>query len=345
MNGGKISNNMKKTLTGIILFVFPFYVSSQWCIDQSKYNEWLCGHVPGAGSACNAPKTVGNFPDSQSCDRVRRSALPNDFRWQENTHCIQCGSTSKPNDTYYTPTQSQQNEEEELVKSIRTQATKIEEERQKYMLSLSTEKEKKQKEIQNIATELSNQMKVSSAPPTTRAQLQTALEQAYCASYHAIKAAENESMGKIDDDLETEAENMRNEASIGFDKEGSPCPPLSISVPEVSDPSFEKFSEALTQFNLIENESKALRQKIAQEKEILQKILHQQEDLQKKVEKPIEKKETSVQQQESGSSDIAKQLEELTKDAENQKKTTEELEKEINSLQSRFDALIQSLKE
>ena len=344
MNGGKISNNMKKALTGIILFVFPFYVSSQWSIDQSKYNEWLCRHVPGAGSACNAPKTVGNFPDAQSCDRVRRSALPNDFRWQENTHCIQCGSTSKPNETYYTPTQSQQSEEEELVKSIRNRAAKIEEERQKYMLSLTTEKENEQKETHNTAAELFNQMKVSSAP-MTRPQLQTALEQAYCASYHAINAAKIEFLGKIDGDLETNAENMRNEASIGFDKEGSPCPPLSISVPDVSDPSFEKFSEALTQFNLIENESIALRQKIAQEDEILQKIVHQQEDLQKKVEKPIEEKEIQAQKQESGSSDIAKQLEELTKEAEKQKKTTEELEKEINGLQSRFDALVQSLKE
>jgi len=343
MNGGKKRGNKgKKMLIGIGMLIFPYYISAQWCIDQSRYNEWLCNHVPGAKSACSAPKTIGNFPNEESCNRARKNALPNDFRWQEYTRCIPCGNTSTPDENYYLPSQSQQNEEEKLIETIRAQASKIEEERRQYVLSLKNQKEKDQKEIGETASELLNQMKESTAPPS-RMQLQLALEQAFCAAYYSVESAKKVSLKKISGDLDAEAESMRNEASIGFDKEGAPCPPLPFSVPEVNDPSFEKFSEAITQFNLIENESKAVLQKITEQKENLKKITRKQEDLEKKV-KNLNSEEIPVQQHET-EKDIAKQLEELTREAEEQKKVTELLEKEVNDLATRFDAVVQRLKE
>jgi hypothetical protein len=63
----------------------------------------------------------------------------------------------------------------------------------------------------------------------------------------------------------------------------------------------------------------------------------------KKVKK-LNAEEIPAQQHET-EKDIAKQLEELTNEAEEQKKVTELLEKEVNDIATRFDAIVQRLKE
>jgi hypothetical protein len=108
-----------------ILFFISDITMAQYCIDQSNYTQWLCNNVKGAQQACSAPRFVGNFPNLSACETARKDTLPNDFRWQSMTKCVECGP-SIPSFKQPHPARENLNqknlEEERLTEKIRQEA-------------------------------------------------------------------------------------------------------------------------------------------------------------------------------------------------------------------------------
>lgn len=76
-----------------VLCLIPYFkvlAQQQYCIDASEYNNWFCLNVKGAQIFCNANRFHGPFPDYNTCEWNRVSALPGDVRWQRMTKCIPC---------------------------------------------------------------------------------------------------------------------------------------------------------------------------------------------------------------------------------------------------------------
>jgi len=141
---------------------------AQYCIDQSNYTQWLCNNVKGAQQACSAPRFVGNFPNLSACETARKNTLPNDFRWQSMTKCVECGP-SIPSFKQPHPAQENLNqknlEEERLTEKIRQEAERTEEARKEYLKDLH---QKKDNEYPKMMIELYDKMKTS--PPPKRSK-------------------------------------------------------------------------------------------------------------------------------------------------------------------------------
>jgi hypothetical protein len=226
------------TLGIFVLLSFSYAFAQQYCVYQRDFNQWLCNNVRGAGQACYAPDYVGKFPDFNSCENARRSALPYDFRWQEMTRCVPCGpSEPLPQKPQYQQGSEQHNlEKKRLTEKIREEAIKEQVVREQHVKSLQ---QKKEQEFKNMVSELSSQMKTSHPPMNSiqREQYKKALEQAYCVAYTSLKAAEMAIQGEfeISKKLLTNLENMRASAEQVFDGNNNlaSCPKPDFNIPDV----------------------------------------------------------------------------------------------------------------
>ncbi|PMP84298.1 MAG: hypothetical protein C0175_00275 [Caldisericum exile] len=245
------------TLTISLFLSFDYVFAQQYCIYQRDFNQWLCNNVRGAQQACYAPDYVGKFSDYNSCENTRRSAVSYDVRWQRMTRCVPCGPSREP--SYQQPLPEPINsEQEKLVEEVRREAQKEDDARKQYVKSLQQEKEQKNMEFKRMVPELISQMKTSPPPMNSiqKEQYKKALEQAYCAAYTSIKAAEMALQGKfeISKNLITDLENIRATAGAGFDTEygrkllSSCSGSINFKIPDVqmsieNDPQYVKYIE------------------------------------------------------------------------------------------------------
>ena len=284
------------TLTISLFLSFDYVFAQQYCIYQRDFNQWLCNNVRGAQQACYAPDYVGNFPDYNSCENARKSALPYDVRWQRMSRCVPCGSSREPSSQQPQP-EPRNSEQEKLVEEVRREAQKQQDAREQYVKSLLQEKEQKNREFKEEVFKLSSQMKTSPPPMNSfqKEQYKKALEQAYCAAYTSIKAAEIALQGKfeISKNLITDLENIKATAGAGFDTEYSgkllsSCPKdINFKIPDVrmsieKDPQYVKYIE-------IAKNVQALIPKIEANFNELQTIQEKKEQAKKKI-KEVEAK-------------------------------------------------------
>lgn len=107
-----------------VLCFFPYLKvwAQQYCIDASEFNNWLCLNVKGAQSFCYANRFHGPFPDYNTCEWKRVSALPYDAHWQRMTKCVPCGAPSTKPQGPSTPSPSTRDhlsiEEQKINKKI-----------------------------------------------------------------------------------------------------------------------------------------------------------------------------------------------------------------------------------
>lgn len=342
---------------------------SECRVYMGDYNNYLC-KIPGAQKACSEPRYLNIvFPGRKSCEEyIQRKCPAYDFRCRQMVRCECTQKPQKRKEVYQAPSSSPQydaelrayinetleilppKDRERLLWSLKDQSSPIyikiicdafrhSVETKAYESILREEEALQKEKIKKAKEDLikNKRIVIVSSPPMTPERLKKVLTQAYCAAYWSIQAAKREVFSNvITGNLETDLEKVRDEASKGFDKEGSPCPPIPLSIPEVGDPAFKNLSEAITQFNQISNKARELNQQIKEKKNTLKEVEKKHKDIEQRI---------KVQEQIGASDeDLLRQAQELLKKSEQEKKEAEKLNEELNNLESSFNQIIHNLK-
>lgn len=360
---------------GIWFFIVPSLLGTsaqKYCIDRSAYLRWLCNNVRGAEQACWESPLIGNYPDYDSCERARKSTLPNDYRWQSMTKCVSCGTDNSGAESRQKPSREEEKESEasrmkmeEVKQKIMemVERTKEREEIERKLRAdyIKNEIEKEREQAAIMGNQILKDIKISSPPVSSlqKSAYKRSLEHAACVAYTSIVAAELALQGsfELSNNLVTELEKTRDLSSAGFDDNRKLlCPEeMRLEVPQVysvveADPQYIRFNEITKSVQVLMPRMESNYKRLLEVKKI-------KDDNEKKLNELNEKEKELVVKAESVKSSeeknkltgLLEKTQALRKEAEAQRQNAmqeeeiikherENIEKELNELKAIFTA-------
>jgi hypothetical protein len=360
---------------GIWFFIVPSLPGTsaqKYCIDRSAYLRWLCNNVRGAEQACWESPLIGNYPDYDSCERARKSTLPNDYRWQSMTKCVSCGTDNSGAESRQKPSREEEKESEANRMIIAEVKQKMEEmverkkereeiERKLRADYIKNEIEKEREQAAIMGNQILKDIKISSPPVSSlqKSAYKRSLEHAACVAYTSIVAAELAMQGsfELSNNLVTELEKTRDLSSAGFDDNRKLlCPEeMSLEVPQVysvveADPQYIRFNEITKSVQVLMPRIESNYKRLLEVKKIKDDNEKKLKELNEKEKELVVKAESVKSSEEKNTiTGLLEKARALRKEAEAErqnaiqeeerlKQEKQKIEKELNELKAIFTA-------